>query len=391
MDFRNVNPLNIHSNYLSGNLLPLTPCGSQYSTAWKLYGILTWLIQIAQLCSLIAGILLTSQEEAFQGGTLINLVLIIEVLFIVRQIQSHRKLVDQLIQKLNDILQIKDDNMKYIVSTTLKPMNTPLKYYVVAGAVSLAVWFALGLLLIFEKDTFFYEDFKMVVALSKQPFSARTFILGTFLILISNVHIFLKKCNLYIYMIHFALMITAQYRYTGKKLAMIFREPYVEQCKNGQVSFEADQWANDAIKALCRHHTTIVRLSRMLRETLTSSLTLIYLNSIFRFCFTAIMFTTVLSYNPIEFCLFIIYSCGSVVEFYMLCSCMQQLQDASKNITDEAFHEKWYQFGPSVRRIFMLMVLGSNLGCKLSTCEKFNLSLPSFLSDSVTMKISYII
>jgi len=46
----------------------------------------------------------------------------------------------------------------------------------------------------------------------------------------------------------------------------------------------------------------------------------------------------------------------------------------------KAFHEKWYQFGPSVKRTFMLMILSNNLECKLSTCDKFNLSLPSFMT-----------
>jgi len=49
----------------------------------------------------------------------------------------------------------------------------------------------------------------------------------------------------------------------------------------------------------------------------------------------------------------------------------------------KAFHEKWYQFGPSVKRTFMLMILSNNLECKLSTCDKFNLSLPSFMTVRV--------
>lgn len=54
-------------------------------------------------------------------------------------------------------------------------------------------------------------------------------------------------------------------------------------------------------------------------------------------------------------------------------------------MTNEAFHEKWYQFAPSVQRTFMLMILGNNLECKLSTCNKFNLSLPSFMTVRVNV------
>lgn len=44
------------------------------------------------------------------------------------------------------------------------------------------------------------------------------------------------------------------------------------------------------------------------------------------------------------------------------------------------FHENWYQFGPPIKRIFMLMILGNNLECKLAAFDKFNLSLPSFMT-----------
>lgn len=57
-------------------------------------------------------------------------------------------------------------------------------------------------------------------------------------------------------------------------------------------------------------------------------------------------------------------------------------------MTDEAFHEKWYQFGPSVKRTFMLIILGNNLGCKLSMCDKFNLSLPSFMTVRLYFSIA---
>lgn len=49
-------------------------------------------------------------------------------------------------------------------------------------------------------------------------------------------------------------------------------------------------------------------------------------------------------------------------------------------MTDMAFHENWYEFGPSIKRTFMLMILSNNLECKLTRCEKLNLSLPSFMT-----------
>lgn len=257
MDFQNVNLLNIRSNYITGNLLPISPRDSQFSITWKLFAVLMWLVQIAEVSGLIAGFAFVSKEKVLNDCTL-SFVLTIEVFFVTGQIQAHGKQLGQLIEKMNNILQIEDEMMRNIVTKTLKPMDTPLRYYSVAGSLCVSVWFLLQFLLVFEKDVFFYEDFRMPVAFSKQPFSIRTFVLVSILILIGNVHIFLKKCGLYIYMIHLVLMMTAQYRYTAKRLATIFREADKRCKKLGEVSYEENQWAENAIKELCKHHTTIV-------------------------------------------------------------------------------------------------------------------------------------
>lgn len=52
----------------------------------------------------------------------------------------------------------------------------------------------------------------------------------------------------------------------------------------------------------------------------------------------------------------------------------------SMEVTDKAFHENWYQFNIPIKRTFMLVIIASNLELKLSTFEKFNLSLPSFMA-----------
>lgn len=257
MNFRNVNPLNVYSNYVSGNLLPLAPHDSQFSMAWKVYSGFVWLLQGVQLCVLMPGLVMVSWEKAIVDGT-ITAILTIEVFFIVGQIQTHRRLIDQLIQKLNDILRAEDEIMKDVVRKTIKPMKAPLKFYLIAGALSVFVWFSLPLLMVLERESFFYEDFRLPAVFSKQPFSSRTFVLGSVLVLVGNVQIFLKKSGLDIYMIHLVLMITALYRYTAKKLASIFREAN-ERYNLEEVSGEVDQWTENTIKALCRQHTTVIR------------------------------------------------------------------------------------------------------------------------------------
>lgn len=56
-------------------------------------------------------------------------------------------------------------------------------------------------------------------------------------------------------------------------------------------------------------------------------------------------------------------------------------------MTDKAFHEEWYQFEPSVKRMFILMIISNKLECKLSTLENYNLTLPSFMRVSFNITV----
>ncbi|XP_014483028.1 PREDICTED: uncharacterized protein LOC106748719 [Dinoponera quadriceps] len=388
MDFRNVNPLNIRTNLISGNLLPLEPGDSRFSIGWKLFAVLMWLVQVIQVIVLIPGFFVVSREKALVDGTM-NAVLSIEVFFNIGWIHAHRKLVDQLIQQVNNILCNEDEMMKSIVMSTLQPIKAPLRFYWVVGGLCVLLWSCIPLPLIFKKVSFRYEDYRMPAVFSKQPFSLSIFLMGSIFMIIGNTYVFLKKGGMDIYMIHFVLLITAQYRYIATKLTAIFRNAILqsdlEQCR-------PDQWVNKEIKALCRHYTSVLRLSSLLKQLLSLSFSMIYVNSVLRFCFIGVMLSTVNntintnhprnipSTTFLEGFLIFIYTCGSIVQFYVLCFCMQQLQDASKNMTNEAFHENWYRFGSSIKRTLMLMILGTNLDCKISTNDKLNLSLTSFMS-----------
>ncbi|KYM85940.1 hypothetical protein ALC53_04349 [Atta colombica] len=498
--------------------------------------------------------------------------------------------------------------MKNVVTTTLRPMENPLKFYWLSGWLGVFVWACLPFLLIFKEISFFYEDYRMPAVFSKQPFSLDVFLLGSVFILIGNMYVFVKKVGMDVYMIHLVLLITAQYRYIAIKLAVIFRdgnslnklnESHQKYCSG------INHWVKKEMITLCRHHNNIVHLSSMLKKLLSLNFSMIYVNSVLRFCFIGIMLSTegrvellpttkekymlftkyvdsiknnqkncmklrfidsflskdklrilqceflnlsekncnlltrkdispyehtdcvekldannkymsydlfksssyliyydinnlywvdvqnfdfititlnssidyilevdveypqhlhdahidlrsqytrydlrtakihrilqfaqspwlcdyieinikfrILTKNDFEKNLYklmnnavfgkpwrtmrinmriftkregrygipsttvlealsiVMFACGSIVQFYILCSCVQQLLDASQQMTNKAFHEKWYQFGPSVKRTFMLMILGNNLECKLSMCDKFNLSLPSFM------------
>lgn len=60
-------------------------------------------------------------------------------------------------------------------------------------------------------------------------------------------------------------------------------------------------------------------------------------------------------------------------------------------MTDKAFDEAWYQFGPSMKRTFILLIMANNLECKIAAIEKFNLSLPSFMTVNFNICLLLII
>ncbi|XP_012234078.1 odorant receptor 49a-like [Linepithema humile] len=386
MDFQNVNPLNVRLNLISGNLLPLTSDDSDFSITWKLYGICTWLIEVIQIIVLIPGMVLAPWEKVLRDGTVTS-VLTVEVFFMITRIYSRRKLTTQLIQRLNDILRVADKTMKCIVTTTLKPMEFPLKFYWISGWSSVFAWSCTPFLLILEKASFLYEDYRMPVVFSKQPFSTEIFLLGNIFMLFGNMYIFIKKVGLDVYMIHLVLLITAQYRYISARLVAIFQEESLRNKFNESSRIypsEIDRSAEKEMKMICQHYRTVIHLSLTLKKLLSLNFSLIYVNSVFRFCFIGIMVRTVAdttgSTTFVDGLSIFMYACGSIVQFYVLCFSVQQLLDASTEITKKAFHEKWYHYGPSIRRTFMMMILANNLECKVAACDKFNLSLPSFMT-----------
>ncbi|EFN62131.1 hypothetical protein EAG_05763 [Camponotus floridanus] len=225
-----------------------------------MYSIFVWLLEIIQAIVLIPGIIFVPREKALKDGT-VTCVVTIEVFFMVMRIQAHRKLMNQLIRRLNDILCVADETMKNIVTTTLKPMGDPLKFYLLVGWLSVFIWCCLPFLLISEKVAFLYEDYRTPAIFSKQPFSIDVFLVGSVLLLLSNVYIFLKKVGVDIYMIHLVLLITAQYRYISTKLAIIFRDgnpqsEFDDSCQEYQLK---DQWVRKEMEALCRHHSSVIQ------------------------------------------------------------------------------------------------------------------------------------
>ncbi|XP_018312335.1 uncharacterized protein [Mycetomoellerius zeteki] len=291
MDFRNINPLNVKLNRFSGNLLPMTSNDSLFPVAWRIYSAVIWLIETIQTSAVITGILIVPRNKALQDAT-VGLVVTIEVFFLLRQMHLHRDLVTQLIQKLNEILCSEDKTMKIIVRSTLKPVEIPLKFYCTVGTISLLVWCCMSFTVIFKKNYFLYEDYRLPIVLSKQPFSIEIFLLGNCIATIASVYMFIKKVALDVYMINLVLLATAQYRYIAVKLTTIFREN-VPQNQSNESEKEYSTVDSLAVlmkmKALCRHHCNVVQITLMLKELLSLNMSLMYLTNVFLFCFLDVM------------------------------------------------------------------------------------------------------
>lgn len=257
MDFQNVNPLNVQLNMLSGNLLPMTSNDSPFPTMWRIYSAVIWLIEVIQISAIIPGIIFVPKDKALQDST-VGLVVTIEVFFLLRRMHVHRQLMSQLILKLNNILCAEEETMKIIVRSTLKPVQTPLKIYCITGTGSIIVWCCLPLALVFKKKHFLYEDYRLPMVFSRQPFSTEIFLLGNFIASVASVYMFMKKVALNVYMINLILLMTAQYRYIAMKLAILFRENTSQNESTKKSIFIVDSLERE-IKILCRHHNIVIQ------------------------------------------------------------------------------------------------------------------------------------
>lgn len=263
MDFGNVNTFNVQMNKISGNLLPMVADGSSFPILWQIYSALTWLLELIHTVTLIPGCLLVPKEKALKDG-LIGIAVTFEVTFLVVRIHAHRRLMHQLIQKLNEILRLEDEMMRNIATETIKPLETPMKFFWLSGLASIVLWSSASLLSILGKDIFYYTDFRMPVAYGKEPVSTNIFVVGSLVIMGSNIFIFTKKVAVDTYVIHLILIVTVQYRYIALKLSTILRAETSRNDRNNLTDKEnadskVDRSMVKQIRAVCRHHNSIVQ------------------------------------------------------------------------------------------------------------------------------------
>lgn len=258
MDFKNVNLLNSRMNILSGNLLPMAG-DSQFSVIWRTYSVAVWLIELTYTIALISGLILTPKEKDIKGG-LIAVVVTVEALFMLTRLYSRKKLMEEVIQKMNDILYSGDEIMTNIVISAINPIIMPFIIYGVTSVISVTMWNIQPIFLVFKRSTFYYVDYNMPAAFSPEPFSSSVLFFTTLIMTIGAVYQFLKKFSVDVYMMHLVLMLTAQYRYTATKLTILFRDlqNYNDESRKEHY-FVEDRWTEKELRKLCQHQNTILK------------------------------------------------------------------------------------------------------------------------------------
>jgi len=259
MDFKNVNLLNSRVNMLSGNLLPIASDNSRFSVIWRTHSAAVWLIELIHTIALIFGIVLAPKEKGIKDGT-VAVVVTVEASFMLTRLYSRNKLMEEMVKKMNDVLQNADEIMKDIVKSTIKPIIMPFIIYGMTSAISITIWTVQPVVLVFEKSTFFYVDYNLPTAFSSEPFSSRVLIFSTIIMTIGSVYLFLKKFGVDVYMMHLVLMLTAQYRYTAAKLMILFRD--VQNCHDESRKkhyFMEDRWMERELRKLCLHQNTVLQ------------------------------------------------------------------------------------------------------------------------------------
>ncbi|XP_011707603.1 PREDICTED: uncharacterized protein LOC105462598, partial [Wasmannia auropunctata] len=413
-----------------GNLLPMTS-NSSFSIFWKMYSVFVWSLELVYVVTLIPACFLVPIEKALSDGVT-TLIVMIESVFTIVRIHVQTTLIQQLIQKLNESLNTEDKNMKNIVIMAVNPLKTPFKFYLVIGTFSVFVWSCLSFLIIFERSTFYYADFRSPAIYSKEPFSINVFLLGNVISMVSNVYIFLKKVSVDIYTTHLISLITSQYHCIASRLVLVFRNTN----RQDNSSFSENDFTNSCVekemKSLCRVaqrrlHAAEVKCRKAAKKTLLTpghraqrmdfamnhlDITeeewqrVIWMDEktfstdkdgryrVWRTDNTRYEPNNVLpstSSGHVTAAFWAWMSAdgpGDLVEVGRNFNAEQYVDildgvmlPSSTDITDKAFHEDWNRFSLSIKHSFLLAITASNnITINLSLFENFNLSLPSFMA-----------
>ncbi|XP_031367934.1 uncharacterized protein LOC102671670 isoform X1 [Apis dorsata] len=382
MNFQNLNRLNTFVNVVSGNILPITDIKKKLSIVLKIYSIFVWMIELAYLAACILGLFNVSRERALKDST-VNIVISLEVFILIVYLHNRKNLLRELIGKLNYLLLVEDETLGDVTIGTVKPLEKPLRIYIIASVGSLMIWASLPLTKMFRKNEFYYTDYQVPAVISNEPFPIGVFIGGVVLQIFGSAYTLLRKISLDLYTMHLILLITAQYKYLRIKFATILEQETSKDFYNGiiwqNVSYEYDKMVKQEMKLLTRHFEIVVEMTVMLKKLLSPNIGILYINYVFRFCFLSFMLATS-SAMYFEKCLLVSYTIGALIQFYILCYCIQHLFEASSSVGDDVIYEKWYSYDVRFQRVILMINLANELKCKISNFQNIDLTLPSFMS-----------
>ncbi|XP_043507983.1 uncharacterized protein LOC122527671 [Frieseomelitta varia] len=340
MDFRNLSRLNVLMNIISGNFLPMT-------------------------------------KKALRDGT-VNAVNALEIFTLRIYFHCRKNLIRRLIEQFNRLIE-SNETLRGITSSTMRPIEKPLRVYTVGNVIATTIWTLLPFLAILRKNEFYYSDYQIPGVISKEPFSINIFITGVILQSVAGGIQTVRKISFDLYTMHFIILLTAQYKYLRVKFATIFEQEcgtlkglyddIRENVSSGTIKRE--------MRLLIRHYGLVVAMAAMSRKLFSPNIVILYLDNVFRFCFLSLMF--VMS-DHFERFLIVIYSLGALTQFYLFCYSVQELVEASKNVADDVIYKNWYLHDMPLQRSIVMMILTNKLECKLCNLENINLTLPSFIS-----------
>ncbi|XP_034939848.1 putative odorant receptor 92a [Chelonus insularis] len=367
MNFLNVNKFNALTNDLSGNCFPVQSDDKQISNLKRAYIIGTFCYILLYYVSSIKGLISFPTLKSIQDGS-INLLVLSEVIILTVYMNYHRDKYRSLIANINTVLSYQSKTLRDITFDFVNPVMRIFTYYTIVAVGSIVIWVCIPMLRAFNKTIFTIEDLQVPIDIFlNKNCGISVYVIVTALEAIACAYAILKKIAIDIYVLYFITLLTAKYVYVQYQLSVIFSDLMNEK----SIEVELEQ--------LLHQYSIIVSVTHKLSKLLFINVAVTYINCTLKFCFLAFMVITIPG-SYFSKILVVSYSCGSLVEVYIVCFRVNHLVEVSSSISDKAFHTSWYCQKRYFRKIFTMLTMTNMMKCRLSICDSIDLSLPAFMT-----------
>lgn len=255
INFQNTNRLNVLTNHLSGNVLPVTSDGSELSLLSELYAVFTWIIVSIYASGCVIGIFRVPKEYALRECT-VNLIIICEIFFNLFHMYRQRNLLKRLIEYYNLLFSLDDDLLESTVVTYVGPVEKMLKVYTITEVCSVVLWISTTFITVFQKEEFLHEDYAVPISFfTEGSITRNVFIVNVIIEIFGSFYVILKKVGTDIYTLHLILLLTSQYKYIRMKFGMVFRG----KDNSSKSKYLRDRVIKKKLDSLFHHHSVVVR------------------------------------------------------------------------------------------------------------------------------------